>query len=456
MKKFKSVIALLLALIMIASCGAVAFATDLVETDDNNAMESATDFELTDTVKGRIETDDDVDYFTFDAEKAGIAVVTFTHDVMDASQSYFSVKVLDKDGLLETEFSVLGKDESTSSTKFGIEKGVHYIVVSGGQVVSTTLDYKFSVSVDTEARAEKEPNNSAATATAMEYSVYNVDAPKRYVGNLSQNDVDYFVVNFKSSGYIRLYLYNSNGKTGEYKAVVSKFIEGAGGESVLANVGSVEILSSESSVYSEPIGVSAGKYYIKINGTVGGYETRVLFYESISEYETEYNNDYSNSEQFSLGEKIIASLFDENDTDCFKFTVTKANKAKKLIVTPNAEAPVNAKWIVSVYNDKDEFVTSVEASVGSRGEIDLNEFDEGIYYIVIRTTKSYHDAARYEITAEKFESTKDNRSFIEKIRSIDWSKFLQSFAGWFTQIDFAGITKSIVASIKTIFGMLDL
>lgn len=455
MKKFKSALALLLALIMTVSCGVAAFATDLTETDNNNTAETATDFELADTVSGRLEIADDVDYFTFEAASAGIALVTFGHEVVDSTATYFTVKVLDENLATETEFTVIGKDEVTYSTQFSVDKGVHYIVVSEGQVLNTTLGYNFSVKVDTEARAEKEPNNTAAAATTMELSTSG--NAKRYLGNLSQDDVDYFVVNVPSNGFIYLYIYNSNGKKGEYKVTASTYVEGEGGVAVLADLGSIDIESYVDKVMSEPIGVTSGKYYIKIEGSIGGYETRVFFSESTVDYETEYNNDFQNPDAFTIGKTVTGSLYDENDADVYKFTVTKNNKENKLVVTPDASAATTAKWTVSVYDAEGTLVTTVDASSAAAAEIALNDFEAGVYYVRISTTKSYHNAARYTISTKEYKpDDSSNKSFLDKIKSIDWSKFLNSFKGWFGKIDYVNITKSIVASIKTVFGMLDL
>ncbi len=456
MKKFKSAIALLLALIMVVSCGYAVFATDLPESDSNNTAATATDFDLDDTVKGRIEEVSDVDYFTIDVEKAGIALITFSHDVVASSASYFSVKVLNEDLTVETDFTVAGTDETTLSTKFGIEKGVHYIVVSGGQVVSTTLDYKFSLSIDTEARAEKESNNTPATATQMDLSTSG--NPKRYIGNLSQNDVDYFVVEVPKEGMIYLYLYNTNGKAGEYTAEVSKFIEGSGGVSSLKTIASLDILSQDRDSRSEPIGVGAGKYYIKITGTVGGYETRVFYAEATVTMEKEYNNETKYSEKIYVDKEksITASLIDYKDVDYFKFTVEKGKKEYKFVVSLIDTVSTSARWTVTLRNSDDAVVSTTEVYSGVPAEIKLNDLDVGNYYIVVSTTESYHSAVRYKITTEDSPNSKSSQSFWEMLKNLDFSSLINSFKEWSLKLDYLSIIKSIVLSIKTIFGKLDL
>lgn len=460
MKKFKSAIALLLALIMTVSCGFAAFAaegtdaTGVNEKEANDTFETANDFKLKDLVKGRLGVADDVDYFALDVEDAGIALITFSHEVKSSASTYFTVEVFDEEFVKETEFTSVGEDAETFSTSFGVKKGVHYFKVSKGQIEDTTLEYRFSVAVDTKARAEKEPNNAPETATEMEFSISGT--AKRYLGNLSEGDVDYFVVEFLNRGFIYPYIYNTNGKKGEYKLTVSTLVDGAGGEAFQKTLGTVDILTSQEYSVGEPIGVSAGKYYIKIEGTIGGYETRVFFTESNVNYESEYNNDFKNSDAFVIGKTITGSLYDENDVDTFKFTVTKANKDNKLIVTPDAAAKAEARWTVTVYNADGTAITTVDCTSAAPAEIALNDYEAGVYYVSISTTKSYHNAARYTISSKAYKPENTKKSFWEMLKAIDWSKFLNSFKGWFTKIDFVGITKSIYQSIKTIMGMIDL
>lgn len=461
MKKFKSAIALLLALIMVASCGMAAFAADgneatgVEEKESNNDYETANEFKLLDTVKGRLGVVDDVDYFSLDVNEAGIALITFTHEVKGSSSTYFTVEVFGEDEKKETEFSVVGSDEKTFSTSFGVKKGYHYVKVSKGQIEDTTLEYRFTMKVDTDARAEKEPNNSAATASEMDLSLSNF--PKRYLGNLSDGDEDYFVVNVPRSGFIYPYIYNTNGKKGEYKLTVSTYVEGENGIAELRNLGSIYILNSEESVMGEPIGVSQGRYYAKIEGTIGGYETRIFFSESAETYESEYNNNFMNPDSFVIGKTIKGSLYDENDVDTFKFSVTKSNKNNKLVVTPEASAKTTSKWTVTVSDIEGTAIKTVDCSSAAPAEIALNDFEAGSYYVSVSTSKSYHDASRYTIsTVKNEEKDEKNLSFIDRIKAIDWSKFLNSFKGWLGKIDFIGITKSIYQSIKTIMGMIDL
>lgn len=47
-----------------------------------------------------------------------------------------------------------------------------------------------------------------------------------------------------------------------------------------------------------------------------------------------------------------------------------------------------------------------------------------------------------------------NKSFIQKIKDIDWSKFINSFIDWIGKIKLIPMLKAIIESIKKVIGSL--
>ncbi len=448
MKKFKSVIALLLALIMAVTCGVSAFAATVSETEGNDDKDNATAITLEDTASGRLEVAGDKDWYSVTFAQAGMAAVKFNHSTVDAHMTYFTVSVYDAECKLENEFTVYGDEAETVSSMFSVSAGKHYIVIGEGQIASTTLAYTFTISFDTEAKAEKESNNTFETASPLEISTSG--NAKRYLGSISEGDVDNFVFNVPDEGFIYFYIYNSNGKAGNYTATVSTYIEGAGGVAEKAVLGSVSINKSEASVISAPIGVGIGKFYLTISGTVGGYETRVFFSRSSELYETEYNNTLKTADYYSVGTKMAGSTYDINDVDCYKFTVTEKNRQVYLEVKGGAEVVGTAKWIVTVVDKDNATVASEVASNSEPAKILLNDKAVGTYYLIIKPDSSYVNNGHYYIGTSKYDVPEKEKSFFEKIKAIDWSGFLDNFKGWLGKIDFVGIIKSIYVSIRTV------
>ena len=98
MKKIKSFLAVLMALIMSMRFASVAFAADVTETDAANGVVSGADaFVVGDTVTGKINSSEDVDYYALTVAKAGIVTVTVEHAAKEeATGTYFTVEILDE------------------------------------------------------------------------------------------------------------------------------------------------------------------------------------------------------------------------------------------------------------------------------------------------------------------------------------------------------------------------
>lgn len=458
MKKAKKLVALLLAFLMAFTCGVCAFAAETTEEESNNTPETANEFKVEDFVSGRLSSEDDKDCFAFTAENAGMATVTFEHDTVATHMSYFNVKVLDKNDNIENEFAVYADEASTVSAAFSVSAGKHVIVVSAGQVTNTTITYKVSVKIDTEARAEKEPNDSAALATELELSYSG--APKKYLGNIASGDKDVYSVKIDKPGFIYLYIYNTNGVAGDYTATLSQKTEGTGGTVVESEIASISIDKNEESVMSSPVGVDKGVYYYTVTGSIGGYEVRVYFSESTVEYESEYNNNKDNADTFTIGKEIVGSTYDAADEDWFKFTLTEANRQVYLEVKAGSDVQGTAKWNIVLYDANGNQKSDATATNTTGAKIRLAELDPGTYFVKIKCDSAYENAGRYYISTSEAEVIKPEPSnvieafkeFFAEIKAIDWSGFWGNFTGWFGKIDFISIVKSMYNSIKSIIG----
>ena len=93
MKKAKSVLSIVMAMLVVMSCMFADSAAEVTEKEDNGTAATAVSFEIKDTVKGALSKIDDVDYYSFKVEKAGLVTVSVAHNaIAGASPSITALK----------------------------------------------------------------------------------------------------------------------------------------------------------------------------------------------------------------------------------------------------------------------------------------------------------------------------------------------------------------------------
>lgn len=459
MKKAKAVLSLLMALVMALTGIVTAFAADLEEKEPNNEMAAATVFALADTIKGRLSDDTDVDWFCFEAKEASLVTVKLQHNIVDATaaSSYFTVKVVDANGVEEATFTSAGSAAEAVSPAFSVAAGKHYIVVTGGQVTSTTLDYKLSVSVDSTALSEKESNNTIETATPLELSLKG--APKRYIGTIGhEGDVDYYKLTIPENGYIYYYIYNSNGTKGAYDVSLIGYVSGANGVAAAQTFGTVSIGKDDASVISPCTGLAKGTYYLKVSGSVGGYQIRALF-TPFGSAEKEYNNTFKTADTLDMTKTFYGSNFDKNDVDVYKFTVTQEKTKLQFVFKADASVTTDGKWNIVVCATDSQILTGGQLTAvrNEKATYSLYDLKPGTYYIMVTSDSATPNSGLYTLSFEAItvdDSGDGNKSFIQKIKDIDWSKFINSFIDWIGKIKLIPMLKAIIESIKKVIGSL--
>lgn len=469
MKKAKALLAMLLAVMTVLSCFATGFAANLDESEPNDSFATATVLTEADVAAGRLNSSDDVDWYCFNVETAGLVSVKFGHDDAKSHMIYFKVKAYDEQLTSETEFNVYGDETETYSAAFSAAPGKQYIAVSKGQVQDGTLAYTVSITINTDVLSEKEPNNTIDTATPLELSLYG--EPKRYLGNLSNGDVDCFEFNVPKAGFIYYYLYNTNGTTGNYKAVLSSYVNGSDGSAVARTIGTLSIDKTTSSNRTESIGVKPGRYHITVSGSIGGYEIRVLFTESTVNYEQEFNGDFTNANTFAfsqktLGQKVmVGSSFDKNDVDIYKFYVTSENLAANLEIKPDETSTDRTiRWKVRLYNSKNICIEESSFYNDKIASFDLTKLALDQYYLEIIPDQIYTDPGYYYITTSAHEYVEPTQQpggifgffsqLWQKIKDIGWTAFWDQIKEIMSKIDFVPLIQSMVTSIKNVIGIL--
>ena len=461
MKKVKSLISIVLAMLMVAGCFVGASAAAVSETESNNIVADATEFNVGDTASGKINENGDVDCFKFKATKSGFATVSLSHTVNNAPSTYFAVEVKDAASKTLASFESTGKDAKVSEDVSVEKDATYYVIVKQGTVCDPTVAYTLSVAVKEFDYAESEPNNKATEADVLEYSPKG--ASKLYNGAISEGDSDYYKVTFPADGIINVYLYNST-NAGNYKATLYAYVED-GGSMVLRPVTAIEVDENSDKTIGASVGVAKGDYYLLVEGVdgcTGSYGTRILFKGAAAEgvnIETEMNDALATADVISLGKSYLATLDENGDVDCFKFTAPANNKGYDFKFTSES----TGSWTIEIVNsDNGKVVEPVvlNANIIKTATAETSPLAAGTYYIRVSLTdgtildKSYYTLSVSEKAEAVGGDDEEEKNLFDRIGDLNWGGLWENFAGWIEQINFMGMLSSIFGSIIKVFTYL--
>lgn len=455
MKKVKSFLAVLMALIMSMSFVSVAFAADVTEKDtDNGVVSGAVAFAVGDTVTGKINSSEDIDYFTLTVAEAGIVTVTVEHAAKEeAIGTYFTVEILDEAEKSIASFTVAANTATVASPAFGAAAGKYFVKVTKGSVCDTTVEYKITAAVNTDALSEYESNDVREDATAIELSsVYTL---KKYSGTIpAAEDVDYYKFNIAKPGYIYIFVENDAAFSGDFALELETYSEGADGLAEWKKFGEFEVAKVDTTVKSPCIGVAGNtEYYLSVTGTEGGYKLYVVYVED-STSEAEYNNSIAYANALPKEGFLYSTIFDKNDVDYYVIEVAEKTKYTVKVAAEPKTVKTEAQWKVSVVNGKGESVaTSATATKDKAAEIELTGLEAGKYFVKVEggdilNTNFY--------TVEYADNGADtsNMTFKELLGAIKWKTLLDNFSSWIGKVNIKQIVKDIVASLVALFSQL--
>lgn len=455
MKKVKSFLAVLMALVMSMSFVSVAFAADVTEKDADNGVVSGADaFAVGDTVTGKINSSEDVDYFTLTVAEAGIVTVTVEHAAKEeAIGTYFTVEILDEAEKSIASFTVAANTATVASPAFGAAAGKYFVKVTKGSVCDTTVEYKITAAVNTDALSEYESNDVREDATAIELSsVYTL---KKYSGTIpAAEDVDYYKFNIAKPGYIYIFVENDAAFSGDFALELETYSEGADGLAEWKKFGKFEVAKADTTVKSPCIGVAGNtEYYLSVTGTEGGYKLYVVYVED-STSEAEYNDSIAYANALPKEGFLYSTIFDKNDVDYYVIEVAEKTKYTVKVAAEPKTVKTEAQWKVSVVNGKGESVaTSATATKDKAAEIELTGLEAGKYFVKVEggdilNTNFY--------TVEYADNGADtsNMTFKELLGAIKWKTLLDNFSSWIGKVNIKQIVKDIVASLVALFSQL--
>lgn len=345
--------------------------SDYWEKELNNDYLHASDITVNHQYSGSLMNTNDVDYYRFTLYSNSKITISFEHEIIESSSTYWKVDVLTDELTSMESFSVKGTAANAVMPTLGLSSGTYYIKVRDD--ILSSKDYHFTVDCVATNYWEKEINNDFATASYMNVNAY-------YHGSLNgTNDKDYYQFNVYSDSKVQiefLHDYIDSASTywyitlydGDYNAILQKNITGKTSELVFPN-----------------IGLQTGTYYLYIRDDVynGMDYTLCVNCSDVHNWETERNNSYATGDPITFNTSYYGSMSDTNDVDYYTFSLSSPAEISVDFSHDYSDSS-SAYWYVSLCDTngskKTGFYVTGKKTFVSGNTVSL---DSGDYYLKI-------------------------------------------------------------------------
>ena len=291
------------------------------ETEQNDSISTADNYTLGQTVTGSIHSliDGDVDYYKITATAKGYLSFQLQHDKVTGrgSADIYRVEVCDSTGEKIYTMNSKADEEKTKSVNLGLAVGTYYLKVSGILYSGSNGEtYRLNASWNNADNWECESNDTTAVAN-------NIEAGKAVYGSLyALSDVDYYSMETAKDGYIVVNLQHSKITGRQNTSVYAVTVCDASGSSIYEMTSKAEAESTD----SIKLGLTAGKYYVKVEGHNayygGDYVIKTKFKEC-STWEHESNDTYDTANTAVSGTTYSGDIRTYSDVDYFKIKLSE-------------------------------------------------------------------------------------------------------------------------------------
>ena len=223
--------------------------------EPNNSIAEAKAIKFDSTVKGQIAINDRDDYYAVTLPSAGRITLKF-----NSFMQYYCAVIYDSDGkeLWYTDYNdwVSTTQKRSDTYTIDLEEGTYYLKVNGyryRESYPSTGNYNFTLSFKASGANIAEPNNSIAEAKRIKFG-------STVKGQIAINDKDdYYYFTLSASGTVII-------KFNSYMQYYCAVIYDADGKQLWYTDYNEWISSNKSRSDKHSISLSAGTYYLKING----------------------------------------------------------------------------------------------------------------------------------------------------------------------------------------------
>ena len=368
------------------------------ETEQNNTIATADNYDrLGQTITGSISSASDTDYYKITSTTKGYLSFQLQHDKVSGrlSTDIYSVAVCDAAG--NTLYTMTSKkdEEKTESVNFGLDAGNYYLKVSGipyldaaGSLAVQGANgetYKLKASWTNADNWESESNDDINTADTM-------TSGKAVYGSMyGVSDSDYYGFQTTKDGYIVINLQHSKVTGRQNKAIYAVTVCDTSDNSIYEMTSKAEDESTD----SIKLGLSAGKYYIKVagqNAYYGGNYVIKTTFKACSTWEHESNDTYDTANTAVSGTTYSGDIRTYSDVDYFKTSLSANGYINVKLTHPVVSGQETTNmFVLSVIRkvDKDQY-TEVYTTKIRGGDTSISTpnlgLPKGEYYIKIAGT----------------------------------------------------------------------
>ena len=355
------------------------------EAEDNDSFQKANPLKTNQSIKGRMNSADDQDYFKYKVDTQGC----FKFEVENISGSddvgygwNWHVYDMDFHELCYCNYFKSKQDSFIYNFKKGT---VVYIMVESNYQNSDVINAAYKITVKTKKSAdwEVEGNDSSKSATQLDLN------KKKYGSIYISNDQDYYEYKVKENGPLKFRFENESEKEycgygWEIKVYDSKMNE-------------LETMRTKSQVESKIFSYKRGsKLYLKVSSLYHDSDAANLKYslcvktKKNRNWEQEENNSYATADKIQKKSVKYGTIMNGNDVDYYKYIPDESRKASLTFSVKENEAYYG--WNVSIYNSAKKVVASSEG-IKSTEKLGWKTEKSQTYYIVVSPKYSDADTA---------------------------------------------------------------
>lgn len=344
------------------------------EIEPNDSALQANLISVNAEIKGRLQTEEDVDYYKISLQKKGSICISFGHQKIDSNDTFWKVSLLDNSEEMVLEEDIVGGVVQSESNKARISSGDYYLKVE--KYYYSDLEYTIKVNFSEEDDSfENEPNDEIASANPIELN-------SKMTGNIQhENDTDYYKFTLTELGSVHISFEHAKIDSNDSFWRISLLSETSADPIIESSVRGSESISQLSKAR-----LPIGTYYIKVNKYQFSnidYHINLNYQKEGNSYEVEPNNDILNANKIEVNKKIIGNIQREDDVDYFTFTVNQNGTLSIEFNHPKIDSD-DTHWTVYLLDNTDTAKIE-QAIIGSmvKTTSDRIRVSAGTYYVKI-------------------------------------------------------------------------
>ena len=403
----------------------------------------------------------ETDYYRFLVAGNGYVTVNFKNPLQKDSEGYWDVWLCNSNYEEIAYMQIQGSRTSTDMVTTGVPAGVYYVKVAstGWNEASSRDTYTLTVNYTSSEYWEKEFNEEFVSATP-------VVANQSYYGTTRKGyeyERDYYVVNIPSDGVLTVNFANPSQKNSEGYWNVFLY------DKEYKELANAEIHGNIKRTDLPQIGVTEGKYYIKVESTgwdepasLDQYTVKAKYSQS-KYWEKEFNDDFVSATKINLNTTYYGTARTgyEYESDFFQFNTNARGNWVAAVTTPNLKNS-EIYWTAYLYDAAYNEIAKADISGNLRYHFLKGKLKKGTYYIKI-TSAGWSEAssiAKYAIRVYRYGAIRPSATKIKgKVQAnrkgftIRWKKLKNKVSGYQVQYslrpDFKRGKKKSISKTKT-------